>query len=110
MSSSEEKNVPWKWIGLAAVVLAIFGLWFLLPVNEWLQSFNRWIKGLGAVGLMIFAAVYILATVMLAPGSPFTIAVELAFGGWGFPLVLVSATIAAGLAFGGTLSRAQSSQ
>lgn len=99
MSPFEKQDLPWKWIGLGIVILVIFVSWFLLPVNEWLQSFNEWVKGLGTLGIVIFAAVYILATVILAPGSPFTIAGGLAFGGWGFPLVLVSATIGASLAF-----------
>lgn len=99
MSPCEKKDLPWKWIGLGVIILAVFASWFLLPVNEWLQSFNQWIKNLGALGVSIFAAVYIFATIMLAPGSLFTIAAGLAFGGWGFPLVLVSATIGASLAF-----------
>lgn len=99
MSPFQNKHIPWKWIGLGLVILAVFASWFLFPVNEWLRSFNEWIKSLGAVGVVIFAVVYILATVMLAPGSPFTIAAGLAYGAWGFPLVLVAATTGAGLVF-----------
>nr|MBA3732471.1 TVP38/TMEM64 family protein [Gammaproteobacteria bacterium] len=55
--------------------------------------------GLGVWGYVIFAAVYIIATVMLAPGSPLTIAAGLAFSGFGFPLVVIAATIGAAAAF-----------
>jgi len=51
-------------------------------------------------GGLLFAAVYVIATVVLAPGSLFTIAAGLVFGlGWGLPIILVGATIGAALAF-----------
>jgi len=92
-------HVPWKWMALGVSLLAVVGAWWLLPVGEWLQSFQQWIKDFGAWGVILFAGVYILATVMLAPGSPFTIAAGLAFGGWGFLLAWISAAIGASLAF-----------
>lgn len=96
-----EKNShnPWLWIGLALALVVLMAVWFLLPVSEWLKSFNQWIESLGVWGYVIFAAVYIIATVLLAPGSPLTIAAGLAFSGWAFPLIVVAATIGAGLAF-----------
>jgi len=49
---------------------------------------------------MLFAAVYVVGTVLLVPGSVLTFAGGLAFGlGIGFPLVMVSATIGATRAF-----------
>ena len=101
MAKPPEKNshIPWLWIGLSLVLVVLMGAWFLLPVSEWLKSFNQWIESLGVWGYVIFAAVYIIATVLLAPGSPLTIAAGLAFSGWAFPLIVVAATIGAGLAF-----------
>ncbi len=86
-------------MGIALVLAALTGAWLLLPVGEWLRSFNQWIAGLGVWGYVIFAAIYIAATVGLAPGSPLTIGAGLVFGGLGFPLVVVAATIGAALAF-----------
>jgi uncharacterized membrane protein YdjX (TVP38/TMEM64 family) len=97
--SEQRNNLPWTWIGIALVLAALAAAWLLLPIGEWLRSFNQWIAGLGVWGYVIFAAVYIVATVGLAPGSPLTIGAGLVFGGLGFPLVVVAATIGAALAF-----------
>lgn len=97
---SENKSVPWNLIIGAVVVAALFGAWFLLPVNDWLKEFSKWIEGLGVWGYVLFVGVYILACVMLAPGTPLTIAAGLAFGlGWGFVVVVIGATIGSALAF-----------
>jgi uncharacterized membrane protein YdjX (TVP38/TMEM64 family) len=84
----------------AVVVAALVAGWFLLPIEAWSDAFQGWIKSLGPWGWLIFAAVYIVGTVLLVPGSVLTFAAGLAFGlAIGFPLVVVAATIGATLAF-----------
>jgi uncharacterized membrane protein YdjX (TVP38/TMEM64 family) len=99
MAKSQKREIPWLWIGLAVLLIALAAAWFVLPVSAWLKSFNQWVASLGALGYVIFAAVYVVGTVVLAPGSPLSIAAGLVFSGWGLPLVIVAATIGAGLAF-----------
>jgi uncharacterized membrane protein YdjX (TVP38/TMEM64 family) len=100
MPESKPNRIPRNLIILAVVGVAIFAAWFLLPLKQWLQGFTDWIEGLGVWGGVLFAAVYVIATVVLAPGSLFTIAAGLVFGlGWGLSIVLVGATIGASLAF-----------
>lgn len=97
---SASKNISWQWVLLGTILVAVIVGWFLLPVEEWAKSFNGWIKGLGVWGGVIFAGIYIIATVILAPAAPLTIVAGLAYGvGVGFPLVVVSATLGATLAF-----------
>lgn len=97
---SKKKTIPWNLIITAAVVAAIFGAWFLLPVDDWLKVFSKWIEGLGVWGYVLFVGVYILACLVLAPGTPLTIAAGLVFGlGWGFVVVLIGATLGSALAF-----------
>ena len=96
---SEHSNPPWKFIGIGIIVLALFASWFFLPVDEWMQAFNAWVQELGWVGWLVFGVIYAIATVVLFPGSILTLAAGLAFGLWGFPLVVVSATVGASLAF-----------
>ncbi len=96
---SDEKSVSWKWVVIGVAVLALFASWFFLPIDEWTKAFNQWVQDLGAIGYLIFAIIYIIATVALFPGAILTLAAGLAFGLWGFPIVVVAATIGASLAF-----------
>jgi uncharacterized membrane protein YdjX (TVP38/TMEM64 family) len=90
----------WKWVVGVVVLTALIVGWFFLPVKEWSDSFQSGIKDLGAWGVLIFGVVYIVATVFLVPVSVLTVIAGLAFGvAIGFPLVVVSATIGATLAF-----------
>lgn len=84
---------------LALAVVAAFMAWHFLPIESWSQDFTAWIESLGIWGIVAFAFLYVTGTLLLAPGSVMSIAAGVAFGLWGVPLVLVSATIGAGLAF-----------
>ena len=91
---------PWKWAFAALAVALLVAAWFFLPVKEWSETFQQWVEGLGPWGWLMFAAVYIVATVLLVPVSVLTIVAGLAFGlAVGFSLVVVAATIGATLAF-----------
>ncbi|MBA3563027.1 MAG: TVP38/TMEM64 family protein [Gammaproteobacteria bacterium] len=93
-------GLPWKWIAGGIVVLALAAAWYFLPVEEWAAAFDQWIQQLGVWGGVVFAAVYVLATVLVMPAWPLTVVAGLAYGvAIGFPLVLVSATVGATLAF-----------
>jgi uncharacterized membrane protein YdjX (TVP38/TMEM64 family) len=84
---------------IAVAVLAAFLAWHFLPLEDWIQDFTAWIASLGAWGVIAFGVLYVVATLLLAPGSVMSIAAGVAFGFWGLPLVLVSATTGAGVAF-----------
>jgi len=91
---------PWKWIGLAAAVVALIVAARLLPVADWLREFNEWIGGVGPVGIVIYAAVYALATVLFAPGWILTVGAGIVFGlVWGTVAVSLGSTTGAALAF-----------
>lgn len=85
-------------IGALALV-AITAVWFLLPVRDWIEGFQGWIKDLGAIGIVVFVGLYIAITVVLGPAWALTLVAGLAYGAWGFPLVVGSATLAACIAF-----------
>jgi len=85
---------------LAAIVIGLFVAMKLLPVQQWLRSFNDWVGQMGIVGIFIFIGVYALATILLAPGSVLTIGAGFAFGLWkGFLAVSAGSTLGAALAF-----------
>jgi uncharacterized membrane protein YdjX (TVP38/TMEM64 family) len=89
----------WLWGGLAALLAAACLGWFLLPVDDWLNAFRRWIGGLGPWGVAAFAVVYVAAALLLVPEAPLTIAAGVAYGAWAFPLVYAAAIVGAALAF-----------
>lgn len=89
----------WKSGSIVAGLLLIFVAWFLLPLQDWLQAFSKWVEGLGLLGYAVFALTYVVAVIAVAPASVFTLAAGVAFGFWAFPLVVVAATIGACFAF-----------
>jgi uncharacterized membrane protein YdjX (TVP38/TMEM64 family) len=90
----------WVKIGAALAVVATL-LWLrTLPLADWLAVFNERIQQLGPAGLVVYALVYAVATVMLLPGSLLTLAAGAAFGLLpGFASVLVGASVGAALSF-----------
>jgi len=84
--------------GTISLVLIIL-LWWMMPVAVWIDAFRGWILQLGAAGLVAFVFLYVVITIVLGPASAMTLTAGLAYGAWGFPLVVCSATLAAAIAF-----------
>jgi uncharacterized membrane protein YdjX (TVP38/TMEM64 family) len=91
--------VSLAWVGAGALVLAIATAWYLLPINQWLDALRGWIIGFGWPGIAVFAVIYIVGAVVLAPEALLTILAGFAYGFWGLPVVVVAATIGAAVAF-----------
>ena len=94
-------------IAVILATLLIAGLVFL-PVNQWALRLVEWIHGAGALGVLVYALAYVLATVLLLPGSILTLGAGFAYGPvWGTLLVSPVSVLAATLAFvlGRTLAR-----
>ncbi|MBA3817712.1 MAG: TVP38/TMEM64 family protein [Deltaproteobacteria bacterium] len=84
-------------LGIAAVIAA----WLLLPVREWLIAFVAWVRDHGAGAAVVFAVVYVLAAVLLVPGTVLTLGAGFIYGPlWGSLLVVVASNAAALCAFG----------
>ena len=88
----------------ATLVAAIIGVLVVAARTFNLQQVFRdalvWISGLGPLGPMIFIALYILACVLLLPGSILTLGAGAVFGVvQGFIAVLTGATLGATCAF-----------
>lgn len=89
----------WKIVLSLVAMSLIFLLWLQLPMAEWITQFRHWILELGASGVVAFVLLYVLVTALLGPASALTLSAGLAYGAWGFPLVVASATLAASVAF-----------
>ena len=80
---------------LAALALA----WSLLPIADAVAAFRTWVAAAGPLGWIVFVLGYAAAMLAFLPGSLLTIAAGLAWGLWGFPLVMMGAALGAALCF-----------
>lgn len=95
---------------VALVVLAVaMGVSLVfLPVRAWLETLLVQLQELGVWGALIWAGVYVLAAVLLIPGSLLTLGAGFAFGiVTGIAVVSIGSTLGAAAAFlvGRTLAR-----
>jgi uncharacterized membrane protein YdjX (TVP38/TMEM64 family) len=87
-------------ITLAAVIIGLVLLFKSFDIQEIMQRSLDWVQGLGALGYLVFALIYILATVLFLPGSVLTLGAGFVYGLFkGFLLVSVSSTLGAACAF-----------
>jgi uncharacterized membrane protein YdjX (TVP38/TMEM64 family) len=82
------------------IIAAIVAAWHFLPVNEWLKHFQTYVRGLGALGYIVYIAVFAICVVAFIPASILTLGAGAIFGFVGGTIVvIVGATIGATLAF-----------
>src|SRR6266487_1029056 len=94
------KSAIARLVALIVIVIALFLVMKFLPVQQWLRTFSDWVGQMGVTGIFIFIGVYVVATVLLAPGAILTIGAGFAFGLWkGFLAVSAGSTLGAALAF-----------
>ncbi len=97
-----------RMLDAAFIALVALAAVFLLPIDEWALRLVDAIRGTGAAGVVIFAIVYVAATVLLLPGSLLTAGAGFAYGPvWGTLLVSPVSVVAATSAFllGRTVAR-----
>jgi uncharacterized membrane protein YdjX (TVP38/TMEM64 family) len=89
-----------KAIVLAAALAALTAAALLLPVRAWLVDGIAWIQTQGPLAWVVFVLVYILAAVLLVPGSILTLAAGFVFGlPLGVALVSAGSVLGAAAAF-----------
>lgn len=83
-----------------AVVVALIVVIRLLPTDEWLLALQAYVKGLGAVGWIVYALVYALCCVLFVPASLLTLGAGAIFGlVEGTIVVVIGATLGAVASF-----------
>ena len=89
------------WAAGAIILLAaaIFGLWYVLPLQSWLESWTKWADSFGAIGIAVISLLYIVATLALVPGFPMTLAVSIVYGWWALLICFGGGMVAALIAF-----------
>jgi uncharacterized membrane protein YdjX (TVP38/TMEM64 family) len=96
MSAKQITKIVAGLLLLAAIIVAFR----LLPVGEWLRSFQTYVKSAGALGYVVYIVVYAVCVVAFVPASILTLGAGAIFGFVGGTIVVViGATIGATLAF-----------
>ena len=89
-----------KAIILPVMVVALLLLAWLFPVADYLQNVLAWIQANPSISWAVYIGLYILATVLLLPGSILTLGAGFLFGvGFGYLLVAIGSVVGATLAF-----------
>src|SRR5688572_1504679 len=85
---------------LVATAVALLLLGRALDAGAWLGAALAWIRDLGPVAPLVFLPLYVIACVLLLPGSVLTLGAGAVFGvPRGFVIVWISATLGATAAF-----------
>jgi len=85
--ASDDTKIRQIVLGAGVFLAVIFILW-LLPLNAYLRDILHWTEGLGVWGPIVIALTYVLASVLLLPGTILTM-------GAGFLLGVFTGTVTA---------------
>jgi uncharacterized membrane protein YdjX (TVP38/TMEM64 family) len=89
---ARRKKTQRHWIVTALVAVAAIAALALLPLRDWAESLESWFEGRGATGALLFAALYVVATLLLLPTWLLTIVAGALFGlAAGFALAMAAA-------------------
>ena len=89
-----------KLIVFVVVAAALITAGILLDVNTYLRALLDWIREQGVAGVVVFAVVYVAATVLFVPGSILTLGAGFVWGVVGGSIyVSIASTIGATAAF-----------
>jgi len=94
-SNQQHSKKTTKIIILVIIILAVIAGVIFLPVKDWLIKSLEWTQGLGILGPVFVAAFYVLACVLLLPGSILTLG-----SGFLFKVVVGSITVSVGSTLG----------
>jgi uncharacterized membrane protein YdjX (TVP38/TMEM64 family) len=91
------------WVRLISLALIVVGLVMIatvLPVERGIRAVVGWVDGLGPVGPLVFAGIYLLITVLMIPAAAFSVAAGALFGPfWGTVSVWLGSNLGAAAAF-----------
>lgn len=86
-------------VGTLLLFALLAALWVGLPLVEWLRAAQRTIDDAGAAGIAIFIASYVVAVLVFAPATLFTVAAGAIWQWWGIPIALAGAWLGSLAAF-----------
>lgn len=95
---SDASLSKWRWIAAGIAVLVLLAAWHLVPLQEWLKALDERIEGMGFFGGVLYAAVYVAASLVFVPGSILSLVAGYVFGIAGGMAVVWAGTTAAAAA------------
>ncbi len=100
-SGTGARATTWLRLGSLLVIAgALLAIARLLPLNELTERLSTFVQDLGVWGPVIFAGIYVVATVLMLPGSALTLLAGAIFGLWtGVITASTGATLGAAAAF-----------
>lgn len=102
-AADKDKRDRWIKLGLGAALIAAMlalAVYHLAPAADWEGLLEEWVERSGIFGVLVFSAIFIVATLLLLPAAVFNIAAGALFGlAWGVGIVMACSMIAALLAF-----------
>ncbi len=91
---------PIRWVALAIVLISLMVIARLLMTEQLLQTIEARIEKLGVWGPLALYAIYVIASLLLFPGSVITLIAGAVYGlAWGMVIVSAASTTVAALAF-----------
>ena len=103
-----KRSVGLRIAGAVVLVITVAASLILLPAKEYFAQFLEWVQGVGPWGPVCVIGLYIVACLLLIPGSLLTLGSGFLFGVvWGTVTVSIGSTLGATAAFvvGRTLAR-----
>ncbi len=87
-------------LAILAILFCIIAIARILPLGQGIAHLHDWLGQHGAVGILTFSIIYIVATVLLVPGAAITLLAGVLYGPvWGTLIVSVGATLGSVAAF-----------
>lgn len=96
-AQTQAGGVAWRPIVLVAALVGLVGAAWFLPVLQWLEAFLDWTKSLGFWGPFVLGAAYVVACVLIVPGTILTLG-----AGAIFDVVLGTITVSIASTLGAT--------
>ena len=99
-TATQARTTKLEWLLWLTVLISVVAALPFLPVQAYSKSVLDWVNGLGPWGPLLFIVIYVVATVLLIPGSVLTLGAGALFGVVkGSVYVSLAATLGATAAF-----------
>ena len=97
---SHRRSPKWKWIAAAAAVVVLIAAWHFLPLQDWVKALERQVNGLGVLGGILYAAIFVVGSLLFVPGSILGLGAGYLFGfAGGMAVAWAAATVTAAIGF-----------